>query len=103
MTGVATMPTYVSLVNWTEQGVKEYAETANRAEDAKQAATGLGGQLRHLYWTLGPYDIVLVADFPDDETATAFALAVSSRGFVRTTSMRAFDADEIRGVIGKLG
>jgi uncharacterized protein with GYD domain len=97
------MPTYVSLASFTEQGVKEHAQTADRAEDTRQTARQLGGEVRHTYWTLGHYDVVLVADFPDDEAATAFALAISSRGFLRTTTMRAFDDDEIRGVIGKLG
>lgn len=97
------MPTYVSLANFTEQGLKEYAQTADRAEDTRQTARRLGGEIQHTYWTLGAYDVVLVAEFPDDETATAFALAVSSRGFIRTASMRAFDDDEIRGVIGKVG
>ena len=97
------MPTYVSLANFTEQGVKDYAQTADRAEGTRQTARELGGEVRHTFWTLGPYDVVLVADFPDDEAATAFALAISSRGFIRTTSMRAFNDDEIRGVIGKVG
>jgi uncharacterized protein with GYD domain len=97
------MPTYVSLANFTEQGVKEYAQTADRAEGTRQTARELGGEVRDTYWTLGPYDVVLVAEFPDDETATAFALAVSSRGFVRTTTMRAFNDEEVRGVIGKQG
>jgi hypothetical protein len=52
---------------------------------------------------VGPYDLVAISEFADDETATAFALAVSSQGNVRTTSMRAFDAGEMRAIIEKLG
>jgi uncharacterized protein with GYD domain len=52
---------------------------------------------------LGTYDIVVVMEAPDDETATAYALALGSLGNVRTQTLRAFDRDEIRGVIAKAG
>ena len=53
--------------------------------------------------TLGPYDIVVVADFPDDETGTAIALQTAAMGNVRTTTMRAFDAEQMRGIIERAG
>lgn len=97
------MPTFVSLVSWTEQGVRNFKETASRAAAAKDLATRMGGEMREIYWTLGEYDIVVVADFPDDETGTAFLLALSSQGNVRSTTMRAFNTDEIQRVISKVG
>ena len=97
------MATYVSLINWTEQGVRGFAQTAQRADDARRTATSLGGEIRDIYWTLGPYDVVVVAEFPDDETATAYLLAVGAKGNVRTTSMRAFTAEEIQEIIRKAG
>ncbi|MPZ71617.1 MAG: GYD domain-containing protein [Nitriliruptorales bacterium] len=97
------MATYVALVNWTDQGVRDFRGTVDRADAVADVAQRLGGTQTALYWTVGPYDLVAISEFPDDETATAFALAVSSEGNVRTTSMRAFDADEMRTIIGKLG
>jgi uncharacterized protein with GYD domain len=97
------MPTYVSLVNWTEQGVKAFRDTVDRAEAGEQLGAKLGGMLKALYWTLGPYDLVAISEAPDDETATAVALMLSSQGDVRTTTMRAFDADEMRRIIAKTG
>jgi uncharacterized protein with GYD domain len=86
------MPTYVSLVNWTEQGIKNFRDTIRRAEDVRGIIEKNGGQLRQLFWTLGEYDLVSVADFPDDETATAVLLQVGAGGNVRTKTMKAFDA-----------
>ncbi len=63
----------------------------------------LGGKMTQNYWTLGPYDLVVISEFPDDETGTAAALAISSQGRVRTTTLRAFDSDEMQGIISKLG
>jgi hypothetical protein len=58
------MPTYVSLIQWTEQGIKNYKDTPNRAEDYSKLVEGTGGRVRELLWTVGEYDIVAVADFP---------------------------------------
>jgi uncharacterized protein with GYD domain len=97
------MPTYVSLINWTEKGVAEFKDTVDRAEAGKALAGKFGGALKEIYWTIGPYDIVTISEAPDDETATAFALALASQGNVRTTTLRAFSRDEMRGVIAKAG
>ena len=95
------MPTYISLINWTDKGVEAFKETVDRAEAGKQLAGKFGGS--EIYWTIGPYDVVAVSEAPDDESATAFALALASQGNVRTTTLRAFDADEMRGIIAKTG
>ena len=95
------MPTYISLINWTEQGIKSYKDTLDRAQAAGEAATQQGGALRDIYYTIGPYDIVTVADFPDDESATAFLLKLGSQGNIRTTTLRAFNRDEMARVLEK--
>jgi uncharacterized protein with GYD domain len=94
------MAKYISLLGWTEQGVKSFRETVDRAEAAQKLAANMGGSLE-TYWTLGEFDVVAISEFPDDETATAFLLQVGAQGNVRTTTMRAFDADEVRGIIAK--
>jgi uncharacterized protein with GYD domain len=101
--GGASMPTYVSLIHWTEQGIKDYKDTQNRAEDFSKLVEGAGGRVRELLWTVGEYDIVSVADFPDDETATACLLRVGSLGNVRTNTMRAFNAEEMSAIIRRAG
>ena len=95
------MPTYVSLINWTEKGVANFKSTVDRAEAGQALAGTFGGALKEIYWTLGSYDIVAISEAPDDESATAFALALASQGNVRTTTMRAFSADEMKGIIAK--
>jgi uncharacterized protein with GYD domain len=95
------MATFVSLISWTDKGVGAFRDTIDRYEAAKELGARFGVTLRTSYWTLGPYDVVAVSEAPDDETATAFALALSSQGNVRTTTMRAFDADEMRAIVAK--
>ena len=95
------MPTFISLVNWTDQGIRAGKDTLERASAAAAAAENLGGKLKHIYWTVGSYDIVTVTEFPDDVTATAFLLALGSGGNVRTNTMRAFDRDEVAEILRK--
>jgi uncharacterized protein with GYD domain len=97
------MPTFVSLVNWTEQGIKNYRDTLRRAEDYRGLVEKHGGQVRQLLWTLGEYDVVVVADFPDDETATAVVLQTAAGGHVRTKTMKAFDAEQMSAIIQRTG
>ena len=97
------MPKYVTLYNWTDQGVKDVKETVNRSEAAKQLVASKGGKIEKLLWTIGPYDLVGISDFPDDETGSAVSLQIASTGNLRAVTMRAFDEDEMRGIIAKMG
>lgn len=95
------MPKYVSLINWTDQGIKTFKDSVNRADAASQAAEKFGGKILESYWTLGQYDVVSIAEFPDDESGEAYLLAIGSQGNVRTTTLRAFDAAEMTSIIGR--
>ncbi len=44
-----------------------------------------------MHSAIGPHDLIDIAEMPDDEAATAYALEVSSSGSVRATMMRAYD------------
>lgn len=97
------MATFISLINWTDQGIRSVRDTTDRANAATDLAKKFGGELREIYWTLGPYDVVAITEFPDDESYTAFALAIGSQGNVRTSSLRAFRAEEMSQVVARLG
>jgi uncharacterized protein with GYD domain len=96
------MPTYISLLNFTDQGIRTVKETIQRADSAAELAQQNGGSLQ-VYWTVGPYDLVAILEAPDDESATAFLLEVGSRGNIRTTTLRAYDRDQMSGIIQRLG
>jgi uncharacterized protein with GYD domain len=96
------MATYVVLANFTEQGIRDVKETPKRAEAFKEMAKKHGATIKEMYWTLGRYDIVTIMDVPDEVSATALGLSVGSRGNVRTETLRAFAADEMKTIIGKM-
>jgi uncharacterized protein with GYD domain len=97
------MMTYVSLINWTEQGIKNFRDTTQRAEEFTKLVESSGGTVRELLWTVGEYDIVCVADFPDEQTGVAALLRVGSAGNIRSKTLRAFSASEMAGIISRAG
>ncbi len=96
------MPTYVTLLKWTEQGIKDVKSTVDRSEQARQAIEQMGGRMSTIYWTQGAYDIVAITDFPDEETATAFFLSLGKLGNLRSETLRAFSAEEMRRILERV-
>ena len=96
------MPTYVTLVRYTDQGIKNIKESPARLEAAKKAAQSLGAEIKSFYLALGTYDIVLTVDSPNDETVARLALSLGSLGNVRTDTLRVFNETEFRKLISSL-
>jgi uncharacterized protein with GYD domain len=96
------MPTYISLLNFTDQGIRNIKDTLQRGDSATEAAQKHGASLQ-LYWTVGPYDLVGILEAPDDESATAFPLEAGSWGNIRSTTLRAYDREQMSGILQRLG
>lgn len=96
------MPSYVTLVNWTDQGIRNVKDAPKRAEAFEAAVKANGGTLKDIYLVLGEYDLVVISEAPNDETAAKLALATASLGNVRTITMRAFNREEFRKIIASL-
>lgn len=97
------MASFVVLLNWTDQGIKSIKDSTARADAAKELMGSLGIQMKEVYWTLGQYDVVSIAEAPDDESMTAAMLKLGSMGNVRSTTLRAFDRSEFEGILAKSG
>ncbi|HXF60539.1 MAG TPA: GYD domain-containing protein [Caldilineaceae bacterium] len=97
------MPAYVTLFNFTEQGIRNVKESPNRAREAAQAAQSMGGRFIGVWWLLGQYDGLVIIEAPDDETATRLLLATGMQGNVRTMTMRAFSEEEMARIVQGLG
>ncbi len=95
------MPTYVSLLNWTDEGIKNFRQSTERAKDFTKLVEASGGKVRVLVWTVGKYDLVTIADYPDEESAVAALLKVSAAGNIRSNTMRAFSASEMEGIVAR--
>lgn len=97
------MATFIFLTRWTDQGVRDSRSSVDRAQAAVERMEHLGVKIFETYWTVGEYDLVLVADCPDLETAHAVSLDLASRGNVRATALRAFEPGEMADILARLG
>ncbi|MGH7507941.1 MAG: GYD domain-containing protein [Gemmatimonadales bacterium] len=96
------MPTYISLLRYTQQGIANIKQGPSRLDAARQAYKKAGGELKAFYLTIGQYDAVAIADLPDDMALAKMALALGAQGNVRTETMRAFNETEFRKIVGDL-
>lgn len=97
------MPEYVALIDWTDQGVRDFKDTVDRYEAAEGQFESLGIRFTNVWWTLGAHDMVTTIEAPDDETLAAALLSVAAQGNVRTTTLRAFNKEQARSIISKAG
>jgi uncharacterized protein with GYD domain len=96
------MATYIVLGQFTDQGIRNVKDTTKRAAALKESAKKVGASVKSVYWTLGAFDVVTIVEAPDDQSIAALLFSIGSLGNVRTQSLKAFDADEIERVLGKL-
>ena len=93
------MPTYVTLLKYTEQGIRNIKESPARLEGVRKAMKAAGGELKAFYLAMGRYDAVCIAEAPNDETATRVILGIGTQGNVRTETLRVFDEAEYKKII----
>jgi len=96
------MATYISLLQFTDQGIRNVKDTVKRGEAAIAEAEKMGMKITEEFWTMGAYDVVVLFDAPDDATMSAFTLKVGSMGNVKSQTLRAFRKQEMEGILAKL-
>jgi len=96
------MATYIALVNYTDQGVRQIRQTTERAKALINAAANLGVQIKDIYWTMGAFDAVVTAEADDDQAVMAFTASISSLGNIRTQTLRAFSAAEMSKILDRV-
>jgi uncharacterized protein with GYD domain len=97
------MPAYVALVSYTDRGIQAVRESPKRLDSAKALLEEMGGHMRHVFMTMGEYDLLFIYDAVDDATAARFTLSLGMLGNVRTRTMKAFPEAAYREIIASLG
>ena len=96
------MATYICLMKFTDQGIKEIKEAPERIEKAFKTLEAMGGKIVEFYTTMGEYDYVAIAEGPNDEVAMTFLLGLGAAGNVRTTTLKAFNREDFVKLVKKL-
>jgi uncharacterized protein with GYD domain len=90
------MATYLSLLRWTDQGIRNVKDTPTRIDNAKKAFQGAGAEMKAWYLAMGSYDMAVLTEAPDDETFAKIILGLGSLGNVRSETMRLFSEADFR-------
>ncbi len=97
------MSLYISLLDFTDQGISRIRHSPDRLDEAKRELEEMGGSFKDFYMTMGTHDLVLVYEAPDDAISARFQLLLGSKGNVRSTTMKAFPESAYRQIISSLG
>ena len=96
------MVTYVMLLNWTDQGIRNVKDSPKRLDAVKKLAKEMGGEVKSFYMTLGAHDVVLIVEMPNNDKLASFALKLGSLGNMRSTTLKAFPEDDYRRIMAGL-
>ncbi|MDX2453216.1 GYD domain-containing protein [Desulfosarcina sp.] len=96
------MPTYITLVNYTQKGIENIKESPARLDKVKQAMKAAGGEFKAFYLTMGHYDMVVISEAPNDAVYATTMLAIGAAGAVRSETLKAFPEKEYREIIATL-
>jgi uncharacterized protein with GYD domain len=96
------MPTYMTLIRYTQQGIESIKDSPARLDTAKDLFKSLGAEIKSFFLTMGKYDVMVISEAPDDETTTKLAMTIGSTGAIRTETFRIFTEDEYRKLISEL-
>ena len=96
------MATFITLVNFTDQGIRNIKDSPKRAKAFEDMAKKFGAKVKDLFWTQGQYDVVAIVEAPDEVTMSALILSVSALGNVRSQTLRAYSAAEMGKVLDKM-
>ena len=96
------MATYISLVQFTDKGIRAAKETTQRIAEWGAKVQSMGVHIKQMYWTLGQYDQICVFEAPDDETAASVLLSADILGNIRTQTLRAFTSDEMEKILANV-
>jgi len=96
------MPTYIALLNWTQQGASKISASPKRLDAGRKAFKKVGAEIKDVYLTMGRHDMVCVIEAPDDVSYAKALLGLASQGNVSTETLKAFSEDEYRKIISSL-
>ena len=96
------MPTYISLLSYTQKGIENMKDSPARLQKARKAAAAAGGEIKQFYLTLGQYDAIVISEAPSDEAYAAQIMSIAAAGAIRSETLLAFTEDEYRKIVAAL-
>ena len=95
------MPTYINLSKFTQQGASTVKDFPRRFATNIEAGKARGVTVKDAYVTMGQYDLVVILEAPDDETAVE-SMLIAGQGNSRPETLRAFSMEEFEKIADRL-
>jgi uncharacterized protein with GYD domain len=96
------MPTFISMLSWTDQGVRSLKDTPKRIQAAREGAKKFGVELKQIFLTSGEFDILIIAEAPHYDNVAKYAMASGMQGNVRSRTVRGWTEAEMFKLISEL-
>src|SRR4029077_5410206 len=96
------MPTFIIMMNWTEQGIRNVKDAPKRAAAAKEMAKKVGVEIKQTYLTNGKFDLVSIVESASGHHIAKFCMPVGALGSVRASTVGAWSQDEYMKLISEL-
>ncbi|MDQ5843900.1 MAG: GYD domain-containing protein [Acidobacteriota bacterium] len=96
------MPTYITLLKYTQQGIAKVKDSPSRLDSGREAFKKIGVEIKDTYLLMGRYDLLCVIEGPDDESVARALLTLGSQGNVQTETMKAWNEDQFRQITGSI-
>jgi uncharacterized protein with GYD domain len=92
------MATFISLINLTDQGIRNVKDSPDRFEAFAALAEKAGVKVTNVLYTIGQYDMVVIIE-GDEKAAMAVMFKVAAMGNVRSQTLRGYSINEMRGIL----
>jgi uncharacterized protein with GYD domain len=102
------MPRYLQQISYTQEAWQALIKNPqNRIDAVRPAVEKLGGKIETAYFAFGDYDVIVIAELPDNVSAAALAVAFAGGGACRnvktTPLLSAAEAVEAMKKAGQSG
>jgi uncharacterized protein with GYD domain len=96
------MQTYVILMKFTTKGAETLLESSRRYDKFDEGIRELGGRVVSAYGLLGDYDVLIIAEFPDEKAAMKTVIRAASRGTATSKTLTAIPLREFYGLVNEV-
>lgn len=99
------MPKYMIQASYVGEGLKGLIKEGGtkRREEVTKVIESMGGKLESFYYAFGDYDVVGVAEMPDNVTGLAFSLMINASGVIDAKTIALLTPEDVDQATTKIG
>ena len=96
------MPTFIAMLSWTDQGIRNVKDSPKRLQAAREAAKKLGVDIKQVFLTTGEFDLLSILEAANGDNVAKLIMMLGSQGNLRSRTIRAWPEAEYLKLISEL-